>query len=259
MVLLPLLVKRYGKAVKKRIHTLGERFRELDDYIEGEAGKWIRRNLKHFSGRSGDRGYTFRRERYAGLPTVIRVKILQRFCFDRLGFPPNERLLIAMDRSIREGGPSAAINAGKGWKLANRYETAAFLKGGERQGWRDELVLEAKGKITPSMARRLAAKGDVEVFDASVLKIPLSIRPLREGDRILPFGAGTAEVSKGGGKRVKEILIDRKVPREERWGRPVVCDADGRILWVPGVLRSAHAPVTPGTRKTALLRVRSGK
>ena len=29
-VLLPLLVKRYGKTVKKRIFTLGERFRELD-------------------------------------------------------------------------------------------------------------------------------------------------------------------------------------------------------------------------------------
>ncbi len=45
-VLLPLLVKRYGKSVKKRIFTLGERFRELDDYLEAEAGRWIRRNVK---------------------------------------------------------------------------------------------------------------------------------------------------------------------------------------------------------------------
>ncbi|TFH28898.1 MAG: tRNA lysidine(34) synthetase TilS, partial [Deltaproteobacteria bacterium] len=37
-VLIPLLEERYGKAVKKRIFTLGERFRELDDYLEGEAG-----------------------------------------------------------------------------------------------------------------------------------------------------------------------------------------------------------------------------
>jgi len=58
---------------------------------------------------------------------------------------------------------------------------------------------------------------------------------------------------------VKEILIDRKVPREERWGRPVVCDAEGAILWIPGVLRSALAPVTPKTRKTALLRIRAAE
>jgi len=53
-VLLPLLVKRYGKAVKKRIYTLGERFRELDGYLEAEAGRWIRRNLKSSPGGGGD-------------------------------------------------------------------------------------------------------------------------------------------------------------------------------------------------------------
>jgi tRNA(Ile)-lysidine synthase len=70
---------------------------------------------------------------------------------------------------------------------------------------------------------------------------------LRAGDRIRPFGLGSK-------KKVKEILIDRKVPREERWGRPVVCDANGEILWIPGVVRSAHAPVTPLTRRTIVLR-----
>ena len=44
-VLIPLLEKRYGKAVKKRVFTLGERFRELDDYLNAEAGRWIRRNV----------------------------------------------------------------------------------------------------------------------------------------------------------------------------------------------------------------------
>ena len=286
-VLIPILVKRYGKSVKKRIHALGERFRELDDYIEGEAEKWIRRNLKRFSGRSGDRGYTFRRERYSGLPTVVRVKILQRFCFDMLGFPPNERLLIAMDRSIREGGPSAAIDAGKGWKLANRYETTEFLPAGNGKkdegetsetapsivigapgeyeyssvpnGRRIGFALAAGGKISSARAKRLAATGNAEVFDAVGLKMPLTIRPLRAGDRIRPFGTVAGDGGRDGEKKVKEILIDRKVPKEERWGRPVVCDAEGKILWIPGVLRSARAAVTPGTRETAVLRIRSRK
>ena len=67
-----------------------------------------------------------------------------------------------------------------------------------------------------------------------------------------PFGLATD-------KRIKEILIDRKVPREERWGRPVVCDADGRIVWVPLVLRSADAAVTPATRRTIVLRTDIGE
>ena len=303
-VLLPLLVKRYGKAVKKRIFTLGERFRELDDYLEADADRWIRRNVKKPFGGKANRSaeshtsneglgqdnkgvVVFRRKTYSALPAVLRVKILQRICFDRLGVGPNERLLKAMDGNVSNGGPSARVNAGKGWKLANRYEEALFVPGesgrianalkdttvppillatpGEckiplgQQGRIVTFAWEARGKITPAQAKRLAAKADAEVFDAAGLTLPLTVRPLRAGDRIRPFGGSAGRNARDGEKKVKEILIDRKIPRDDRWGRPVVCDAEGAILWIPGVLRSAHAPVTPETRKTALLRIRAAK
>jgi len=308
-VLLPLLVKRYGKAVKKRIFALGERFRELDDYLEAEAGRWIRRHVEGEStpterrtsrkpaapsnraeapgprkgaGRKREVPIRFRREPYSALPTVLRMRILQRICFDRLGAAPNERLLKAMDGNVIHGGPSARVNAGKGWKLANRYEEALFAPGniadarmdatappipmdapGEYEiplGPKGQIVTldwKAPGKGSAAQAKRIAARGDAAVFDADVLALPLAVRPLRAGDRIRPFGRSLGGNARGGGKKVKEILIDRKVPRDERWGRPVVCDAVGAILWIPGVLRSDHAPVTPETRKTALLRIRS--
>ena len=296
-VLLPMLVKRYGKPVKKRIFTLGERLRELDDYLEAEAGRWIRRNVKKSD------GVFFRRKPFFALPSALRVKILQRICFDRLGIAPNERLLAAMDGNVCDGGPSAQVIAGKGWKLANRYDEARFVPGENRRvrksagsargkvsTWKAvtprersslspvllaapgevEISLgrgrrpiafawESRGEISSAQAKRLAANGDAEAFDAAALALPLTVRPLWEGDRIRPFGQGAAGNARGGGKRVKEILIDRKIPREERWGRPAVCDAEGEILWIPGVLRSARAPMTPETRKTALLRIRPAK
>jgi len=296
-VLIPLLEERYGKAVKKRIFTLGERFLELDDYLEGEAGRWIRGNVKMSPGRmrkeadgQGKKGVlVFRRKTFSALPSVLRVKILQRICFDRLGISPNERLLKAMDGNVSSGGPSACVTAGKGWKLANRYEEALFdpqesgrgrksegSGSGEkfpvriavpgeygiplgRQGRIVSFAWESRGKGTPAQAKRLAAKGDAEVFDELDLKVPLSVRPLRAGDRIRPFGGSVGGNARDGRKKVKEILIDRKIPRDDRWGRPVICDAEGAILWIPGVLRSALAPVTPVTRKTAILRIRSTK
>lgn len=266
-VLIPLLEMRYGKAVKKRIFTLGERFRELDDYLEAEAGRWIRRNVKmHNKG-----AFVFRRKTFSALPSVLRVKILQRICFDQLGVAPNERLLKAMDGNVSGGGPSARVNAGKGWQLANRYEEAFFVTPtslaapGEveiplgHEGRIVTFALESQGKCTPAQAKRLAAKGDAEVFDVAGLALPLTVRPLRAGDRIRPFGAGSGGNARDGEKKVKEILIDRKIPRDDRWGRPVLCDAEGAILWIPGILRSARAPVTLATRKTAILRIRSTK
>ena len=287
-VLLPHLVNRYGKSVKKRIFTLGERFRELDDYLEVEAGGWIRRNVKMSPARiSHVVTFVFRRKTFSELPSVLRVKILQRICFDRLGVAPNERLLKAMDGNVLNGGPSARVNAGKGWKLANRYEEALFVPGENGREWKSagstpsssvlistpgvyNLPLGRRGSIvafawetgekgTTAQAKRLAAKGDAEVFDAAGLTLPLMVRPLRVGDRIRPFGGAAGGNARDNEKKVKEILIDRKIPREDRWGRPVVCDAEGVILWIPGVLRSAWAPVTPKTRKTALLRIRSAE
>ena len=291
-VLIPLLEKRYGKSIKKRIFTLGERFRELDAYLEAEAGRWIRRNVKisHRRMRQDTKGaFVFRRKTFSGLPSVLRVKILQRICFDRLGVAPNERLLKAMDGSVSAGGPSARVNAGNGWILSNRYEEAVFGPGGNGGGrkftrpasveklpiliaapgeyeiplgQRGRIVAfawESRGKRTPAQVKRHAATGNAEVFDAADLSLPLTVRPLRAGDRIRPFGGSVGGNARDGEKKVKEILIDRKVPREERWGRPVVCDAEGAILWIPGVLRSALAPVTPETRKTALLRIRAAE
>jgi tRNA(Ile)-lysidine synthetase-like protein len=107
---------------------------------------------------------------------------------------------------------------------------------------------EEKGKTSQGTQKRLAQGERAAVFDADALSAPLTIRPLRQGDRIRPFGMDD-------GKKVKEILIDRKVPRDERWGRPVVCDSNGDILWIPGIVRSAHAPVNPKTRRPIILRI----
>ena len=269
-VLIPLLEKKYGKAVKKRIFTLGERFRELDDYLESEACKWIRRNVKsgqQAGGREqidgkvpsinkntpggGTCSITLKRYSFSGLPSVLRIRILQEISFDRLGLAPNERLLASMDRIVRSGGPSSRLKIGKGWDLVNRYDQAVFAHEGDRKELaigNPFLTVEEKGRITPAQARRASASGGKESFDASTIRLPVSVRPLRAGDRIRPFGLATE-------KKVKEILIDRKVPRGERWGRPVVCDAEGKILWIPGVIRSALAPVTPKTKSTVLLKL----
>src|SRR3989337_3071428 len=88
-VLIPLLVKRYGKSVKKRIYTLGERFRELDVFIEQTAHKWLDSNNIYYAkshksglplGRDGKEAIPIPRESYAKLPSLLRIRILQVLC-----------------------------------------------------------------------------------------------------------------------------------------------------------------------------------
>jgi len=260
-VLIPLLEKRYGKSVKKRIFALGERFREIDEFLETAARQWMKKKVE-----GGDRekvsgvcGLYFPRKSFEILPSALRKKILQIVCFERVVLAPNERLLESMDHLIVSGGASACLNVGKGAVLRNRYsESILEIAAGKPQPASGRkpaephlapvLRMEEKGKI-PAASLKLLSKGErAAAFDRSGIDLPLSVRALRAGDRIKPFGLAAE-------KKVKEILIDRKVPREERWGRPVVCDAEGRILWIPGVIRSAHAPVTANTRRVMVLRL----
>jgi tRNA(Ile)-lysidine synthase len=55
----------------------------------------------------------------------------------------------------------------------------------------------------------------------------VTVRNRRPGDRIHPLGAG-------GSRRLKAVLIDARVPRQERQRLPLLCVGE-RIAWVPGV------------------------
>lgn len=68
----------------------------------------------------------------------------------------------------------------------------------------------------------------------------LRVRTSRRGERVRPLGLG-------GGRKLSDLFIDRKVPADERASHPVI-EIDGEILWVPGVVRGASRPLTAATR-----------
>jgi tRNA(Ile)-lysidine synthase len=73
-------------------------------------------------------------------------------------------------------------------------------------------------------------KGSFAVFDPDRIKGNLYIRQRRAGDRMTVKGMN-------GTKKVKDILIDMKIPRRMRDQIPLLTD-DEHILWIPGVKRS---------------------
>src|SRR5690606_2494894 len=75
----------------------------------------------------------------------------------------------------------------------------------------------------------------VAIFDASQIHQPVFVRPRKNGDRMTCFGLK-------GSKKIKELLIEAKIPRSERDRYPIVV-MDGRIIWIPGIRRSDFAPV----------------
>ena len=41
-----------------------------------------------------------------------------------------------------------------------------------------------------------------------------------------------------GRKKVNDIFIDSKLPKEKRDSQPIVLDSSGEIIWIPGIKKS---------------------
>ena len=90
-------------------------------------------------------------------------------------------------------------------------------------------------------------------IDAVAAAGGLAVRSRRPGDSLRPLGLQ-------GRKKLQDVLVDRKVPRDERDRVPLVVDGEDRILWVAGHAVSQEARVTDSTRSVVVLKlVRNGE
>ena len=64
------------------------------------------------------------------------------------------------------------------------------------------------------------------------IELPLKVRTRRPGDRI-------QLMNDYGSKKVKEIMIENKIPRVLRDSWPIVTDANDQIIWIPLLKKSA--------------------
>jgi tRNA(Ile)-lysidine synthase len=153
------------------------------------------------------------------------------------GSPARSELL----RQLSQG--RAACDCGGGWRWETSGELLVLrLRPPEEERVADfSYTLGIPGEVEiPEIAVRVGlSRRPVEPWMLSgsprcaALALPLAegdcvtVRNRRPGDRIHPLGAG-------GSRKLKELLIDRRVPRRDRDRLPLICVGE-RIAWVPGV------------------------
>ncbi|OMF25281.1 tRNA lysidine(34) synthetase TilS [Paenibacillus sp. FSL H8-0548] len=84
-------------------------------------------------------------------------------------------------------------------------------------------------------------------FDVSKLSYPLIVRNRRPGDRIHVLGLN-------GSKKVQDMFVDEKIAPLKRELYPLLFDATGRLLWIPGIRRSNFALTELHTKDVLFIR-----
>lgn len=81
----------------------------------------------------------------------------------------------------------------------------------------------------------------IKFFDYDKIEEGIIVRNRRDGDKMIPIGMK-------GTKKLKDIFIDLKIPREERDIIPIVC-FDKKISWIVGCKVSEEFKVTSNTKQ----------
>jgi tRNA(Ile)-lysidine synthase len=96
---------------------------------------------------------------------------------------------------------------------------------------------------------------DVPPADGMMAVVPkhkvaggLAVRNRRPGDRLRATAAGR--------RKLQDLLVDRRVPREERDRVPIVVDAQDRIVWVAGHVVDREFRVTDPAQAVVVLRLK---
>jgi tRNA(Ile)-lysidine synthase len=110
------------------------------------------------------------------------------------------------------------------------------------------MVLTASLADAVNGARIESGRGDTATVQGSAVSWPLTVRSRRAGDRFRPFGAP-------GRRKLQDLFVDRKVPRDARDRVPVVVDRAGRIVWVVGHAIAEECRVTTPGAGVVLLKV----
>lgn len=148
----------------------------------------------------------------------------------------NKKHQEALYNLINSDKPNSFINLPNNIIALKEYNNISFMKVKDLEKenysyiFNEEIILPNKDRII-----KLAKPGKTDNFylylDSKEITLPLIVRSIKGHDKM-------AVKNLKGHKKIKDILIDSKIPISYRKQLPVVTDSQNNILWLPGIKKS---------------------
>ncbi len=165
---------------------------------------------------------------------------------------------------FRSGITGKAVDIGRDVSAMVSYDDLIIRIGQTKSQMMEKTILEI-GENSLSEWKLIVSLEEAELdsdqngyttvyIDRDKVQGRIFIRPRKDGDRIKPLGME-------GTKKVKDIFIDNKIPREERSHIPIIEDKQG-IIWIPGNAISRDYRVDSNTKsifKITIKTIEEGK
>lgn len=217
--LIPFIEKRYNPKFKDKLYSLIEEIREVNKVLEIRLEEYVVNNKLSI-------------EKLKKLDKYLLSKVLIQYLYS-YGIEVSRKKIQLIEDILDKGG-SKDISLNGEFVLKKEYDFLAIEKNTKKENQCiKEVELEIPGQIIFGEYVIEASFTDKILYDNqnfyTSLKMgdKLKIRSRKDGDRIIPIGM-TSE------KKVKDILINEKVPKEKRDTIPLVLYNE-EIVWIAGI------------------------
>ena len=225
---LPFL-KNEDKNVHEKFLKFSKTIFEYDNYIseqvKNEFSKIYKENKMDIS-------------EYSKLPELLKDKILysllENIYIDDLMLV-NDRHIELIKKLILSNKKNSYIYLPNNIKISKSYNILEVIREGENEDSYnieiDNYVELPNGKHLEVLKECPTNGNDICRLDSNDIVLPLHVRTRKNGDKMSLKGTT-------GHKKIKDILIDAKIPMKDREYWPVVVDSTDTIVWLPGLKKS---------------------
>jgi tRNA(Ile)-lysidine synthase len=249
--LLPLLEKKFNPQIRPALLRLAQIFEDEKNFLQVEAEKVIKRTLV-----KNNRALGLKISVFSKTPKALQREILQTVCeryFDlRLEFSSIERLMELKEKpgkiELAKNLFADATRKQALWfyRLEKKPEPLKLKLPLDKVVSANGLLLKCK-RIPRNRLKTLTLPTGYQAYlDATRLKEPLLLRPVKEGDRFIPLGMKAP-------KKVGDFFTDAKVPVFQRRNALLLTSA-GKICWVVGHRIAEDFKVGPDTSEVIYLK-----
>ena len=250
--LMPLLEESYNSNLQNTLNQTAELLRAESDYLEAVAREAFEAcRVKPDSPDAVVLDCSLFLQNHLALRRHILRLAVAEISGEMRDFYYNHFEVIL--KLIEGESPNASLNLPHNLHICRAYNRLIFQKSATTSGrFEYEIAVPGYTDLPLLDARMVAAVETAQraelpdgkfqaVFDFNRVQFPPKLRNRQEGDRFQPFGMQ-------GSKKIKDLLIDAKIPRHERDWVPILVSGD-EILWVVGHRTSERFKIGSRTKR----------
>jgi tRNA(Ile)-lysidine synthase len=266
--LIPFLAERFNPSIVSVLAAEADLAREDESFLDSLARDWSRSHLREIAANT----WQLDADLLGGAPLPVAFRVLHAamsraaggrpvlqehvwrawaVCVD--GAPPFD----APGQRVQRVGAHVVLR-GRPAGSAGRFPSALASRVPEFSRplpIPGEVALPEIGCVVS--AEVVSAAPDVPDANDVVALVPrdkvaggLAVRNRRAGDRLRASAVGR--------RKLQDLLVDRKVPRDRRDRIPIVIDSTGRIVWVAGLALDRDFQVSDPAQAVVILRLKGG-